>query len=173
MVFSVSCSRLSRHVLIGACAVTCGPSGAFSQVLPEAIRAPGEKVVFVTHAEGAQIYDCKPDATGKLAWAFREPVATLLEDGKTVGRHYAGPRWEHIDGSVVMAKVVARAAGASPQDIPWLKLEVTGRSGSGKLSDVAIIQRINTRSGVLEGACEKSGDMKSVAYATDYIFLKK
>src|SRR2546421_10876903 len=36
---------------------------------------------------------------------FREPIATLLLDGKTVGRHYAGPNWEHADGSAVVAKV--------------------------------------------------------------------
>ena len=38
---------------------------------------------------------CKAGADGKLAWTFREPIATLLADGKTVGRHYAGPNWEH------------------------------------------------------------------------------
>ena len=47
------------------------------------------------HAEGAQVYECKAGSDGKLAWAFREPIATLLLDGKTVGRHYAGPNWEH------------------------------------------------------------------------------
>jgi hypothetical protein len=30
-------------------------------------------------------------------WTLREPIATLLLDGKTVGRHYAGPNWEHMD----------------------------------------------------------------------------
>ena len=40
----------------------------------------------VVHAEGAQVYECKADAAGKLAWQFREPVATLIVDGKTVGR---------------------------------------------------------------------------------------
>jgi len=43
------------------------------------------------HDQGAQIYECKADASGKFAWEFREPIATLLADGKTVGRHYAGP----------------------------------------------------------------------------------
>jgi len=31
----------------------------------------------------------RPD--GKLGWAFRESIAALMPDGKTVGHHYAGP----------------------------------------------------------------------------------
>ena len=44
--------------------------------LPDAIAAPGETVVLTVHAEGAQVYECKAGADGKLAWAFREPIAT-------------------------------------------------------------------------------------------------
>ena len=78
--------------------------------LPGAIAAPGETVVLTAHAEGAQVYECKAGADGKLAWPFREPIATLMADGKTVGRHYAGPNWEHVDGSAVTGK----AAGKRP-----------------------------------------------------------
>src|SRR3954447_21272016 len=69
--------------------------------LPDAIAAPGEAIVLSVHAEGAQVYECKAGAEGKLAWTFREPIAILMTDGKTVGRHYAGPNWEHMDGSAV------------------------------------------------------------------------
>ena len=65
------------------------PAGATK--LPDAIVAPGETLVAMFHAEGAQVYECKASADGKLAWQFREPIATLFLDGKTVGRHYAGP----------------------------------------------------------------------------------
>src|SRR6266446_2945429 len=78
--------------------------------LPDAIAAPGEAVVLAVHAEGAQVYECKAGAEGKLAWAFREPIATLMADGKTVGRHYAGPNWEHVDGGAVVGKAVGNAA---------------------------------------------------------------
>ena len=70
------------------------------------------------HAEGAQVYECKAGADGKLAWAFREPIATLMLDGKTVGRHYAGPNWEHSDGSAVVGKAVGNAPGATPATSP-------------------------------------------------------
>src|SRR5690348_9088007 len=79
--------------------------------LPAAIAQPGEAVVFTVHAEGAQVYECKAGADGKLAFAFREPIATLLIDGKTIGRHYAGPTWEHSDGSAVVAKAAGNAPG--------------------------------------------------------------
>ena len=68
-------------------------AGAASAQVPPAIAAPGETVVATLHAEGAQVYECKAGADGKLAWAFREPIATLLLDGMTVGRKYAGPNW--------------------------------------------------------------------------------
>ena len=141
--------------------------------VPPAIAAPGETVVATVHAEGAQVYECKADSAGKLVWTFREPIATLILDGKTIGRHYAGPNWELADGSAVVAKVAGRAPGATPKDIPWLKLEVTERRGSGQLSGVTTVQRINTVGGVAEGACNKAGTFLNAPYATDYVFLKK
>jgi hypothetical protein len=141
--------------------------------LPDAIAAPGETVVLSVHAEGAQVYECKVGGDGKPAWAFREPIATLLLGGKTVGRHYAGPSWEHIDGSAVVGKVAGSAPGATPGDIAWLKLDVVSRRGSGVLSDVTTVQRINTQGGKLEGACETPGTFRSAPYSADYVFLRK
>jgi len=141
--------------------------------VPAAIAAPGETIVLTVHAEGAQVYERKAGADGKLAFAFREPIATLIVDGKTVGRHYAGPNWEHSDGSAVTAKAAGNAPGATSDDIPWLKLEVTANRGSGALSNVTTVQRINTKGGKLEGPCEKAGTFKSAPYAADYVFLRK
>jgi len=141
--------------------------------LPDAIAAPGETAVLTAHAEGAQVYDCKAGADGKTAWAFREPIATLLVDGKTIGRHYAGPSWEHSDGSAVAAKAAGNAPGATPTDIPWLKLTVTSQRGSGILTGVTTVQRINTQGGKLDGACDKAGTFKSAPYSADYVFLRK
>ena len=137
--------------------------------LPDAVAAPGESVVLSVHAEGAQVYECKVGADGKLAWAFREPIATLFADGKTVGRHYAGPNWEHSDGSAV----VGNTPGATASDIPWLKREVISHRGSGVLEGVTTVQRINTIGGKLEGPCDKAGSFKSAPYSTEYVFLRK
>jgi hypothetical protein len=146
--------------------------GATAQV-PDAIAVPGETMVATFHAEGAQIYDCKADANGKLIWQFREPIATLLRDGATVGRHYAGPNWEASDGSAVTGKVIANVPGSTPSDISWLKLDVIACRGTGILSDVTTVQRINTHGGVTNGACDKQGSYYSVPYSADYVFLRK
>jgi hypothetical protein len=108
-----------------------------------------------------------------LNWAFREPIATLLVDGKTVGRHYAGPSWEHADGSAVVGKAAGNAPGKTANDIPWLKLDVTAHRGSGMLTKVTTVQRINTQGGVQTGACDKAGALLSAPYSADYVFLHK
>jgi hypothetical protein len=141
--------------------------------LPAAVAAPGETTVLAVRGEGAQIYECKAGADGKLGWAFREPIATLLADGKTVGRHFAGPSWEHTDGSAVVGKVAGSAPGAAPNDIPWLKLDVVPRRGSGVLSDVTTVQRIDTKGGKFEGPCDQAGTYRSVPYSAEYVFLRK
>jgi hypothetical protein len=148
-------------------------SAAAAEPLPAAIAAPGETVVLSLHAEGAQVYECKAGADGKLAWAFREPIATLMEDGKTVGRHYAGPNWEYTDGSAVVGKMAGSAPGATAGDIAWLKLDVASRRGSGVLTPVTTVQRINTTGGKLDGACDKAGTWRSMPYSAEYVFLKK
>jgi hypothetical protein len=142
--------------------------------VPDAIAAPGETLVTLVHAQGAQVYECRAGASGGLAWQFREPVATLLDkSGKTVGRHYAGPHWELHDGSIVAAKAVGRAPGATPQDIPLLKLEATTRRGNGQLTEVSTIQRLDTKGGTAEGQCPAAGALLSVPYSADYAFYRK
>jgi hypothetical protein len=141
--------------------------------MPAAIVAAQTTPVVTLHAEGAQLYECKAGSDGKLAWAFREPIATLILDGKTVGRHYAGPNWEHADGSAVTGKVAASAPGASASDVAWLKLDVVARRGTGALANADVVQRINTSGGALSGACDRAGAFHSVPYSADYVFLRK
>jgi hypothetical protein len=165
-------SGLFRHMAAGA-ALIAFSSPALAGDLPAEIAAPGEKEVITLHAQGAQLYECAAAKDGAFAWSFREPIATLLLKGKTVGRHYAGPNWDYIDGSAVVGKVVGRAPGNTTKDIPWLKLAATSHRGQGMLSDVTTIQRINTSGGQLEGACSTVGTFSSVPYSTDYVFLRK
>jgi Protein of unknown function (DUF3455) len=165
--------RMYRRSLALSVLAAAAGTGAASAQVPAAIAAPGETAVVTLHAEGAQVYECKAGSDGKLAWAFREPIATLVLDGKTVGRHYAGPNWEHMDGSAVVGKATGNAPGKTASDIPWLKLEVTAHRGSGMFSGVSTVQRINTAGGVLTGACDKAGAFHSAPYAADYVFLRK
>lgn len=146
--------------------------GAQAQV-PAAIAAPDEKFVAVIQAVGAQIYECKSDAVANHAWHFRGPIASLMIDGRTVGRHFEGPSWEMNDGSVVTAKAVASAPGPNDRDIPLLKLHVTAYRGTGQLSAVTTIQRLNTSGGALNGPCSFPGTYVSVPYSAEYRFLQK
>lgn len=165
-------TKTSSATIIAALVLPMAFGAATSQT-PDAISAHGEDLITILHAQGAQIHECKPDAAGKLTWQFREPVASLFADGLTVGRHYAGPSWELNDGSLITGKAVARAPGATANDIPLLKLEATVQRAMGRLMRTTSIQRLNTKGGVLEGACSEAGAMTSAPYAADYAFYAK
>jgi hypothetical protein len=142
--------------------------------------AAGETIVATFRAEGAQVYECKPDASNtsasrlqSLTWQFREPIATLILDGKSVGRHFAGPNWDHIDGSGVRAEVSVSAPAATPGDIPNLQLEAVEHRGNGILTNVTAVRRINTKGGMLQGPCEIAGGYRSIPYSADYVFLRR
>jgi hypothetical protein len=150
-----------------------------SAEMPTAIDVSDGTVLLTVHAEGAQVYECKPvpgeknlSQVGAPTWQFREPIATLIVDGKSIGRHYAGPNWDHVDGTGVKGKTVASVPGATPDDIPWLKLDIVNHRGDGILSDATTVQRINTRGGMLAGQCESAGTYRSVPYSADYVFLR-
>jgi hypothetical protein len=164
---------LWAQLFVALASVALLVGGTARAEIPTAIAAPDETTVTTLHAEGAQLYECKAGSDGKLVWTFREPIAALLLDGRTVGRHYAGPTWEHIDGSAVTAKAVGNVPGATASDVPWLKLEVTGRRGDGVLTGITTVQRINTNGGALSGACDRPGALRSIPYSADYVFLRK
>jgi hypothetical protein len=155
--------------------VTLSAASVEGAELPSEIAAPaGETIVLQVHAEGAQIYECKADASGHLSWVFREPIAALFQDGKTVGRHYAGPSWE-IGGSASVGKMTGHAPGATPKDVAWLRLSATRTDNNdlGPLKNVTTVQRIKTNGGGLQGTCDKAGDLHPEPYSADYIFLQK
>lgn len=146
--------------------------GSQDEPLPAAIAAEGALVIRRLHAQGAQIYECQADSAGKLQWVLREPIAALFdENGKTIGRHYLGPRWELDDGSLLVGKAVSRAPAADPNDIPLVKLQATAERNEGCLAKVTLIQRLATHGGQPTQACTKPGDFLSSAYSADYVFL--
>jgi hypothetical protein len=70
------------------------------------------------------------------------------------------------------AKVDAPGAGA----IPWLLVTVTGHSGSGKLSGVTSIQRVNTVGGLAPTTecSQSSGELEfKSSYSADYYFYRR
>src|SRR6202142_801300 len=129
--------------LIGSLAAAAQAEGVENLRASIAIKA-GVPVAQL-RAAGAQIYVCAKNAAGALNWTFREPVATLLEEGKTVGRHFVGPTWEFVDGSRVVGQVVSKAPGTTAKDIPWLKLSVKEPPKSGLVAGATSILRIDTK----------------------------
>jgi Protein of unknown function (DUF3455) len=169
-------SKVLLNVAVRATIISISPVSA---EMPPATAWNDGAEIATLHAEGAQLYECKVDASNGPAsepraprWKFREPIATLMTDGESIGRHYTGPNWDHIDGSGVKGKVVASTPGATPNDIPWLKLNVVEHRGIGILSGVTTIQRINTKGGVAPESCENPGGYLSVPYSADYVFLR-
>jgi hypothetical protein len=96
------CSKMLLNVAVRATIMLA--SEASAQLPPATAGQDGAKIVTL-HAEGAQIYECKPDSGNKsssegpaLTWQFREPIATLIVDGKSVGPELGLLRWKRSDG---------------------------------------------------------------------------
>ena len=144
--------------------------------VPKDLEAPaGEEVILVGHAKGVQIYACQKGEDQKFAWVLKAPEAKLTDAArKRIIHHYAGPTWEHVDGSKVVGKVVAKADAPKPGAIPWLLLTATSHAGEGILSRVTSIQRIHTAGGLAPKAksCKASANGKEARsrYSADYYF---
>ncbi len=161
---------IAALLLGGASATAAAPQGPVSA--PAAFDVADRAAILVVHAAGAQIYECKVDASGAPNWVFREPIATLVGDGRTIGHHYAGPTWELSDGDVVRGKQSAAVPGASPGDVALLKLDVVEHHGGGILKDAKLVLRLNTHGGALKGECPKAGELRAEPYSADYAFLR-
>ena len=144
--------------------------------LPEPVRVPaGQKMMMVATGVGDITYECreKAAAAGQYEWAFVAPVATLYSaDKRNVGKYYAGPAWEASDGSKVTGKQLA-VSPAAPGNIPMQLVKTDPAMGSGAMTGVTYIQRLNTKGGVAPGAaCDAAskGRRQQVAYEADYAF---
>lgn len=162
----------TRHLHLFTAAIVSALAGstASSETLG-GLPFPGGERIALVHAQGSQIYECKGNGQTSLAWQFREPIATLIQSGKTMGRHYAGPVWEFADGTVVSGKVTTQAPGASASDIPHLMLTVTSATGNSPLAFARTIVRMSTKGGLATGPCPRPGELMSVPYSADYAFF--
>ena len=145
-----------------------------AQDVPQQLRPPGnEQLLLQVHAKGDQVYICKGDAA-QFAWTLKAPDAQLFDkNGKLFGKHFAGPSWEANDGSRVTGKAVANSPSPDANSIPWLLVTILSHDGSGVLSRVTTIQRLNTKGGKApESGCDAShvGQEVRVSYSADYRF---
>jgi uncharacterized protein DUF3455 len=160
--------------LIAGCASTpsVGPTAA-----PEALRPPANQVLALeARATGVQIYECTAsrDQPGRYEWTFKAPEADLYDEtGRKVGKHYAGPTWEALDGSKVVGEVKARDDGPDPNAIPWLLLAAKSTSGTGVLTQIKSVQRLRTVDGKAPSSPCGPANLQQVArvpYKAAYYF---
>src|SRR6266567_8336780 len=132
----------------------------YGPVVPSSLKVV---LLFQALGKGLQVYDCKPSPNdpAKGAWTFKEPKATLYDDaGNIVGTHFkgpTGPTWQANDGSTVVGFIVQNVC-TDPSAIPSLKLSATSHDGSGLLSTVLFIQRVDTVGGKAPDSCDLSQD---------------
>jgi hypothetical protein len=162
------------NLALGALAVIF-VAAAGAQQVPEALQAPAnEQLVLRVHAKGDQIYSCKVDGS-QPGWTLKAPEAQLFDKyGRAFGKHFAGPSWEASDGSRVVGKAAANVASPDADSIPWLLVKVVSHPGEGVLSQVASIQRINTKGGKAPvSGCDaaRTGREVRVPYSADYLFF--
>lgn len=147
--------------------------------LPPALQAPADQVVFLeARATGVQIYECaaKADSPSAFEWAFRAPEASLVDrKGLAIGKHYAGPTWESVDGSSVVGALKARDSGPDRDAIPWLLLTAKSTSGAGTFAPTKSVQRVQTVGGSAPSdACGANnlGQVSRVPYTATYYFYR-
>jgi Protein of unknown function (DUF3455) len=144
--------------------------------LPDAIKpAPGLAVYREARAIGVQIYTCGKNDSGAWTWIFKAPEAILVDpEEKPLGKHYAGPSWEGLDGGKVVGAAKA-SAPSSDKSIPWLLLDIKSRQGQGDFTKANAILRLNTKGGVAAaGGCDEAhgGTEQRVPYTATYLFLR-
>jgi uncharacterized protein DUF3455 len=139
-------------------------------LIPSAIAAPpNSELLLMAHARGFQIYVCRAEG-----WVLKAPEALLYDQqGTAIGKHFAGPAWQHNDGSRITGKLAAKVDSPDPAAIPWLLLDVTAHEGHGIFSRVTSIQRINTAGGLPPASvcAESNRDAEHQSpYSADYYF---
>lgn len=180
--FSASLMILVSASLLSGCAGRHGShqSQTTSLEVPNAPAAltvqPGQVLTLIAKGTGVQIYVCaiSKNDTGKYEWTLKGPEADLINSqGKTIGKHYAGPTWEANDGSKVVGHVKAIAKESEPNAIPWLLLDATSNSGSGVFAHTTSIQRVFTVSGKAPAdGCDldHAGKEARISYTAQYYF---
>ena len=147
--------------------------------MPGPLSVPAGQSAYVKAlATGVQIYECGSKAAEPSAWSwtFRAPEATLADpSGRPLGKHYAGPTWESLDGSVVVGQAKASDPGTSPMAIPWLLLTTKSTTGKGLFAQTTSVQRVETVGGVAPTEPCGAANAKQVArvpYQAAYYFYR-
>ena len=155
---------------------TCA-AGEMVPSVPDDLKVTANQTLSIeARGIGVQIYECRENKndSATLEWTFKAPEAELFDSSdKRIGKHYAGPTWESVDGSKVVGALMALHKSPEKSAIPWLLLRANSRSGSGVFSGIESIQRLNTSGGnaPAEGcSMEQLGKEIRIPYKASYYF---
>ena len=144
---------------------------------PSELSVPADASLSLrAQGRGVQIYVCeaKPDQSGQYGWRFVAPEADLFgPGGEKIGRHYAGPTWEGLDGGKVVGDVRAKASSPDPSAIDWLLLSAKSASGAGVLGRTRYVRRVDTVGGKAPAdgcSAVHAGEAARVTYSATYEF---
>ena len=165
---------ISMSLFLAACS---SAPPATTSAIPDNLVAPATQALAVTaQGRGVQIYQCAASAAdaGKFEWRFIAPEADLFDNsGNKIGKHYAGPTWEALDGSKVVGAVQAQNPGPDANAIAWLLLGAKSHSGDGVFAGIQTVQRLNTVGGKAPAnGCnqDRLGQQVRIAYEAQYRF---
>jgi len=144
--------------------------------VPATLNPNKLSILRVVLATGAQVYTCSRNPAGARGWILKGPDAQLFDSqNKPVGKHFAGPTWEGLDGGKVVGEVKASMPAPVERAIPWLLLRIKSRDGSGAFTQAQAIVRMRTTGGTAPGGgCDEAhaGQEVRVPYTAIYVFLK-
>ena len=171
-------SAIALAALAGCRAMPTISVGLFPRTpIPAEIAAPaGQRLGLIAEGKGVQLYRCdaKAGSAGAYEWTLQSPEATLRDPaGKYLGKLYAGPTWEAIDGSKIIGTIDARRDAQDRSWIPWLRLNARSTGGPGLFSGVRTVLRVATFAGGTPAiACNdiERGRIVRVDYTADYYF---
>lgn len=171
----------------------CGAPWTDAPTVVAALALPdGGTVLLHAAGSGSQDYACTGtfidagadggDAGETFAWVLTGPDAQLKDcHGTVIGHHFpseagaSAPEWLTLsDGTYVIGKKVPGAAytpDGGSGSVAWLLLQATSHGGTGTLSNVTYIQRLNTDGGVAPSSCDPADAAAlAVPYTADYYF---
>ena len=170
---------LSRAVATASFLLVTGPFPSASALAAqdEPSPPPDTTVVREVQAGGAQVYACRPTATGQFKWTLTGPKALLInDDGTDFGTHSAGPTWTALDGSTIVADGAHPLAKIDrPQSVPALLLKVASAHGEGALGGVRFVRRADTEGGAAPASgCDATHVNATTAshYSAVYTFYR-
>jgi Protein of unknown function (DUF3455) len=141
--------------------------------IPEVLAVPNnQRLVLELIGKGVQIYKCSEGTDHNYEWKFEAPDACLFDQqGKIIGRHFAGPTWQLNAGDKLVGRVKQKYESQDKSAIPWLLLETVESSGK-TFGQVKSVQRVNTDRGKppAEATAANLGEKRRILYSATYKF---